>query len=176
VIATDTWVFVCFNAKEIEVAREMPRQLARLGPDLLAPAAGSDIDGELQSIVARARSREAALGEILLDQRVASGIGNVYKCESLFLEQLDPWRLAGTVDDATLARLFRRAQHLMSDNFAHGGWRVTTNRSAGRTLGRDRHWVYRRKGRPCYRCNTAIDSRLQGTQARMTYWCSECQR
>jgi len=49
-------------------------------------------------------------------------------------------------------------------------------RTTDRMNSDDRVWVYRRSGQECRRCGTAILMRKQGTQARSTYWCPECQR
>lgn len=170
VLATSDWSFVCFDAKEVDAA-DAPA-VSHLGPDLLAPEVPLDV------VVARARAAgpDAALGELLLDQRVACGIGNVYKCETLFLEGLDPWRPSGTLDDARLAATYRRARALMQDNLARGGWRTTTPRADTAAPSHARHFVYRRAGLPCRRCGAPIRSHLQGDEARMTYWCPTCQR
>lgn len=162
--------------------------LSRLGPDLIreetrakASEAGvPDEDAELSTIVARARARQSdrAIGELLLDQRVAAGIGNVYKSEVLFLERVDPFAAAAALDDETLARLYARARQLLAHNL--GRWRRTTtaDRSRGRIppRGMGRHHVYRRLHRPCYKCGTPIASRPQGEAQRMTYYCPSCQR
>src|SRR4051812_8239548 len=81
---------VCFNAPVIELLgpgdEDLHGPLAGLGPDVL------DLAFDAEEAVRRARSSPAkTVGELLLDQRVASGIGNIYRCESLFLEGLDPW-------------------------------------------------------------------------------------
>lgn len=167
VIATDSWVFVCFDAREVEIGFGATARVKRLGPDLLA----TDRPFDVTQVIENARRRDAPLGELLLDQRVASGLGNVYKCEALFLEGLDPWRLASTLADDALGELYRRTEGLMRENLARGGLRTTTERGAT-----GRFWVYRRARRPCRRCQTPIESRLQGAQARMTYWCPSCQR
>lgn len=172
---TERWVFVCFGPKDVEVVtRNAPRPdvVSHLGPDLLAP------EVDVRVIVARAREprhRDAALGDLLLAQTVAAGIGNVYKSEVLFLEGLDPWLPARALDDARLAGVYSHARALMADNLAHGGWRTTTARVTPDMPGHARHWVYRRAGRPCRRCGAGILSRLQGPMARRTYWCPTCQ-
>ena len=170
VLRTAEWVFVCFDAKEVDSTRRPA--VHHLGPDLLAPEPSFDV------IVARARAAGAdlALGELLLAQTVACGIGNVYKCEALFLAGLDPWRPSGSLDDARLEALYRLAQALMQDNLERGGWRTTTRASPVPTRPAEhRHFVYRRANRPCLRCGALVMSRLQGEQARMTYWCPRCQ-
>ncbi len=172
---TERWVFVCFGPKEVEVVlRHGPRPdvVGHLGPDLL----GATIDFE--AVLGRARAgahRDAAIGDLLLTQTVAAGIGNVYKCEVLFVERVEPWTPVNALADEALLRLYRRARELMQDNVAHGGWRTTMPRGVGPTPGGERHWVYRRAGLPCRVCGTLVVSRLQGAMARRAYWCTTCQ-
>lgn len=159
-------VAVCFAAPTVEVA---PTQvvlagLERLGPDLAKP------DPPLSAVVERARNAGAAtLADLLLDQAVASGIGNVYKSEVLFLEGLGPASAPEALDNDTLRALFARAHRLLRGNLGDG------NRSTTGTRGRGNYWVYGRAGRPCRRCATPIASDRHGPLARVTYWCPRCQ-
>jgi endonuclease-8 len=164
-------VYVCFNAKEVELLRDRGvRQRileARLGPDVTAPSP------DLPLAVARARrflEPEALIADVLLDQRVACGIGNVYKSELLFLERIHPERTLRAIDDETLERLYRLAHDLLRRNLG-GGPRTTRFVEDGT----GRAWVYGRRGRPCFRCGDPIRSRRLGRTQRVTYWCSRCQ-
>jgi endonuclease-8 len=169
VLETGAAVAVCFDAPVVELLTDAElvrhQALQALGPDLLG--ASPDLD----EAVRRLRANGAvALGEALLDQRAAAGIGNVIKSESLFMERLDPWAAVDAFSDEELRAVLRRAANLLAANIG-GGRRVTTgSRSPGESL-----WVYRRTGRPCRRCGTLIRARRQGTQARATYWCPSCQ-
>ena len=168
-LETDTAVAVCFDAPEVELLTEAElarhERLRALGPDLLAAAP------DLDEAVRRLRGRDAmALGEALLDQRAAAGIGNAIKSEALFMERLDPWAPVRSFSEDDLRAVMSRAAALLAAN-AGGGRRVTTGRrSPGESL-----WVYRRTGRPCRRCGTLINARRQGEGARTTYWCPSCQ-
>jgi endonuclease-8 len=170
-LATDKDVFVCFNAKETELMRTpgfRERTLrARLGPDLVGPE--TDID----HVVRRAREfpeSDTLLADVLLDQRVASGIGNVYKSEVLFIEGCLPHTRLSAVSDESLARCFASAAVLLRRNLG-GGPRVTRfeEDNAGRL------WVYRRRGLHCLRCDDRISSARLGKDHRSTYWCPSCQ-
>lgn len=153
---------VCFNAPVVELlapgAEENLRSLAGLGPDVL----GRPID--LDEVRRRARQRppEIPLGELLLDQRVLAGIGNIWRCEALFLEGRNPWAPVATVSDEELDALVSTAGRIMGESL-----RPFT--------GRPEKWVYRRAGRPCHRCRTPVQSQPQGEQARTAYWCPTCQ-
>jgi endonuclease-8 len=148
---------------DAELRRSRP--LMTLGPDLLAD------DFDLEEALRRLRARgPMPLGEALLDQRVAAGIGNVYKSEVAFIERLDPWSPVSAFSDDQLRAALLTARRLLQANVG-GAARSTTGRRGPDT----RLWVYGRAGRACRRCNQRIRSRRQGEQARTTYWCSRCQ-
>jgi endonuclease-8 len=132
--------------------------LGRLGPDVLA----DHID--LDEVRRRARTRppELALGELLLDQHVLSGIGNIWRSEALFLEGRNPWTERQKLTDDDLDALVSTASTLM-------------RASAVGAPHASEHWVYNRSGQPCRKCGTRIESRRQGEQARTAYWCPACQ-
>ena len=159
------WLAVCFAAPVVETYRRglaEPATLAHLGPDL------SRDDVDLDAVVERWAARAAAddeLGVLLLDQRIASGIGNVYRSEVCFVESLDPATPAGALDNATVRRVYATASRLLRANLT-----TTRRRTVGNGLG-----VYGRPGRPCPRCGTPIKVRRQGEQARSVYWCPNCQ-
>jgi endonuclease-8 len=165
-------VFVCFNPLQVEILREAGVRRRRLevalGPDLLA--ATTDFDG----VLARAReiaTTQTPIVDVLLNQRIATGIGNVYKSEVLFLERLAPQVSLGDLDDDRLLRLYQRARRLLGFNL-RGGPRVTrrANDDAGRL------WVYGRTGQPCLVCDDRIRSARLGHGLRSTFWCPSCQR
>jgi endonuclease-8 len=178
VIETADWVAVAFNVYSAEFIaagkRDRHRTLATLGPDLLG-------DFDRDSALARIRGRnDRPAHEVLLDQRVMAGIGNVYKSELLFLSRIHPDTLAGSLDDRTWLDLMDLARKLLQSNVASGASnQIVTYRGLRRTTGRmnpeDRLWVYSRGGLPCRRCGARISSRKDGDDARVTYWCERCQ-
>lgn len=164
-------VYVCFNAREVEWLRtdSVHRRIVgtRLGPDLV------DTSAETDQIVRRARELhegDACLADVLLDQRVAAGIGNVYKSELLFMFRQHPDTELQTVPDATLREIFTEAGRLLRRNLG-GGRRVTRHGDESTA----RLWVYRREGEPCLRCGTPIKRRKVGWTQRSTYHCPHCQ-
>lgn len=172
VIEAGSRLAVCFNAPVVELLGEHDERrhpsLRRLGPDVLDPPS---LDPTVVRRRARARIPSSpTIGEILLDQQVVAGIGNIYRAESLFLCGMDPFRAAEQVSDAELDGLVATASRLMLAN-------ATTGSAVARSFegGPDRPWVYRRAGLPCRRCGTKIQRRLLGVQARAVYWCPACQ-
>ena len=110
------------------------------------------------------------MADVLLDQRVACGIGNVYKSELLFLHRVHPLAPLGTVGDSVLLTLYRNAAVLLDRNLRPGP-RITRfeNDTGGRL------WVYRRAGLPCFECGSTIHYQRCGKDWRSTYWCPVCQ-
>ena len=161
VLETDESVAVCFSAPIVELVRDEASTVGHLGPDILADT------WSVADVVARARNAPGPIGELLLDQRVTAGVGNVYRCEAMWQCRVNPWTSSGELDDDTLARLFETAREAMRSNLA-GGW-------GRRFPGYGKAAVHGRGGRPCPRCGTRIKVRAQGEQARMTYWCPTCQ-
>jgi endonuclease-8 len=169
VLTTDDDVLVCFRAQEVELfdgdrpqAFELRR---RLGPDLVST---TPAPAELATRARHFVAADAPVADLLLDQRVASGIGNVYKSEVLHLERVHPLTPLQGLDESSLGRLYATASRLLRANLA-GGPRITRAGSGVRL------WVYRRAGLPCATCGTPIASARLGRGARSTYWCPSCQ-
>ena len=174
VLRSEHDVWVCYRAMEVECLRvgSLAHRDARrrLGPNLAAASA------ELDGVAARARALfapDTPILDVLLDQRVTAGIGNVYKSEVLFIERVHPLTSLGEMDDDGLAALFATAHRLIHANAARGGHpRVTRTTEDGR----GDKWVYERARRPCLRCNTPVSTQRLGKGLRSTYWCPRCQR
>lgn len=170
VITTRTAVAVCFDAPVVELLdagaiRRHPA-LRRLGPDLCLPE--PDIDDAIDRL-ARLAGGRVAIGDALLDQRVASGIGNVYRSEVCHLHGIDPRTPVVEVTPATRRGLLETAAQLLRRNLTLPA-RTTVAGAAPGTLA-----VYGRAGRPCRTCGTAIEADRTGEHARVTYWCPNCQ-
>lgn len=174
-LVTGDTAYICENAFTAELLRSSalrthPR-LARLGPDLLAEP--PDIGGAVRraSVPAHA-GRE--IGDLLLDQRIAGGIGNVYKSEVLFECRIHPRTPVGRLDAMQLEALFTTAARLMRLNL------LTRRRTAVPLRRRPtptshRLWVYMRNGKPCLDCGTPVQRIMQGDMHRSTYFCPRCQ-
>jgi formamidopyrimidine-DNA glycosylase len=162
ILETDDMVAACFAAPVVELIRDESAHVGHLGPDILGD------DWDVKSVMKRARSLGAtAIGEVMLDQRVTAGVGNVYRCESLWQRKLNPWKPVDQLTDDELASLFEVARRAMRANLGGGPRR--------RFPGYERGAVHGRGGRPCPRCGTLIRVRALGEHARLVYWCPTCQ-
>jgi endonuclease-8 len=137
---------------------ELDRGVAlRLGPDILAEP--PDYDTMLARI--RREDGDRQVGAALLDQRLVSGIGNIWKVESLWTERISPWRRLADLSDDELRGVLAAAHEVMSARVEGVPYRPS---------------IYRRKGHICPRCGTPVKAWPQGDDARMTYWCPVCQK
>jgi endonuclease VIII len=161
---------VCFAAPIVELRRERDardratrasRMLERLGPDLCD--AGADLDAVLGRLARLPPDTELAAA--LLDQRVAAGIGNVFKSEICWAERLSPFTPVASLDEPARRRIYETARHQLTSNLA-------TPRRATYGAGLA---VYRRAGRRCPRCGDTIKTG-RDQSGRSTFWCSGCQR
>lgn len=167
VLGTERWVALGYRLHDIELVetRDEARLVGHLGPDVLA----ADFDADL-AVSRLSAAADRAVGEALLDQRNLSGVGNLYKAESLFLHRTSPWAPVGEVAD--MPGLVGTVVRLMVANVDNVG-QVTTG-----GVHREPHWVYARAGRACLRCGTRIRQAEQGRrpESRVTYWCPNCQK
>ena len=165
-------LYRCPNVRLLEPGEPMPRALTATGPDLLDP----EVDPGAATGVRLARvepTRE--VGDALMDQRIVSGIGNVYKSETCFLTGIDPWRPVGSLSEEEAVALGATASRLLALGVADGGPIRTWRPPDAPPWSRERTWVYGRRGKPCRRCGTLVRSRGQGDANRTTFWCPACQ-
>ena len=179
ILATSGFEAVAFNVPvaKFYTARTLARNSAipKLGPDLLGTAFAAD-DAKARLLA----NGDEQIANVLLNQRVMAGLGNVYKSEVLFACGLHPFRPVSTLTSAEVDCILDRAKRFLEANVKDGadGGMVTYTGLRRTTRASDpgaRLWVYRRQGKECRRCGTAILMRRQGPGARSTYWCPECQ-
>lgn len=145
--------------------------LARLGPDPLR----SDFDpGRVWDELQRRPKR--AIGDALLDQRVLSGVGNIYRNEALYLTGIHPLRASGRVTPDEWDALWRMVRRLMRRGVVQARVRTVAAREAahplsGRGPGDDSFYVY--QAQFCRRCATPI--REFPLSARRMFACEICQ-
>jgi endonuclease-8 len=163
---------------EMHTARSLVRstRIPRAENDVLSTE--FDAGAALENLLAR---RGEALADVLLDQRVLAGVGNVFKSEICFVSGLNPFRRIETLTREDAAATIACAQRLLSANVLEdSGDTIVTYRGQQR---RTTHasdpsaslWVYGRNGEPCRRCGELIRRRIQGADARVTFWCPRCQ-
>ena len=164
---------VCFNSPVVELfpTREIAVHpvLRALGPDVLAgPIEAGEVWGRAGALLAP----DTPVAELLLDQRVVSGIGNIWRSESLFVCRTDPWLPWPAAGPDGLDRLAATAGELMATQVPA---MTPASPPPPAPPGSGRHWVYGRHGRPCWRCRATVRCARLGRQARTVWWCPTCQ-
>jgi endonuclease-8 len=160
-----------------EVLDPLAAQVAvgRLGPD---PAGEVDLDAAGDVVVGRLTTHATAIGQLLMDQSVVAGIGNIYRAELLFRARLDPWTPGRRVPTDVARGLWRDWATLLDDGIRTG---VMLTRGDLDAAGRERaladrderHWVYGRAGLGCRVCGTPV--LVEEMAARKLYRCAVCQ-
>lgn len=171
VLATAKWTCVGSHLGMLDLVRtrDEHRLIAHLGPDLMA--SGDEAARNVQIAARNLRDQGArAVGEVLLDQRVAAGIGTIYMAETLWEHRLNPWQPAESVPDA--AAIYTTASALMRRS-ADGPELTATGLLAP---GMRTH-VHGRARRPCRRCGAMIVEDTVGTPPydRPVFYCPRCQ-
>ena len=182
-LRTADWQAVAFNVPicEFHTARSLERssQVPKLGPDILSDE--YTVEGGVERMRRYGvENPQAEIAVVLLNQRVLSGLGNVYKSEVAFAAGVNPFRAMSTIKERELEVMAEVSQRYMRANILDGsGDGIVTysgNRRTTHNANREeRLWVYGRQGQECRRCGANIMMRKQGEQVRSTYWCPGCQ-
>jgi len=144
--------------------------LKRLGPD---PLNG---DGA-ERFVEKVGKSKKAIGELLMDQSVAAGVGNIFRAELLYRAKQSPFVAGRGVEESTLRSIWREAGVLMKAAMVDR--RIVTTKpkdrphEKGQALKEEAHYVYRRQGKPCFVCGTKILTEVMA--GRNLFWCPVCQ-
>ena len=149
--------------------------VGQLGEDPLRPDA--DPERAWQRISRSGRP----IGDLLMDQTVLAGVGNVYRAEILFRHRIHPLRPGNTLRRRQFLTLWADLVELMEYGVRTG--RIDTVRpehtpeAMGRPPRQDDHggevYVYRRHGQPCLVCGSRV--RTDTLVGRNSFWCSRCQ-
>lgn len=150
--------------------------IATSGPDPLL--ANADPQRGFERLTRSGKS----IAALLMDQRIAAGVGNIFRVEVLFRHKLRPTTPGREVDRRTWQVIWDDLVEIMHNAVDAG--RIDTVREAhlpeaqGRMAREDRHggevYVYRRAGQECLVCGSIIRTSLLG--GRNMYWCPGCQR
>jgi endonuclease-8 len=149
--------------------------LARLGPDPLR------VDADPQRAWRRIKASQRPIGDLLMDQAVLAGVGNVYRAEVLFRHGLHPLRPGATLRVGQWRAIWDDLVVLMGEGVVAN--RIDTVRpehtpeAMGREPRVDDHggevYVYRRTSQPCLVCGSTV--RTEVLAGRNVFWCARCQ-
>ena len=122
------------------------------------------------------RARRLPIKNLLMDQRVLGGVGNIYANEMLFQAGIRPRRRAATLRREELQRLRGALRSVLEEAVELGGSSISDYRDANGQPGffQMRHAVYDRDGEPCRTCGARIKRIVQS--GRSSFYCPQCQR
>jgi len=174
-IALDSGVVLVFNDPRrfglMRIARSDDlTELRQVGRDTLTAAPSLE---EWRALV---RDRRLPIKNLLMDQRVLGGVGNIYASEMLFQAGIRPRRRAASLRAQELARLSDAMRAVLEEAVGLGGSSISDYRDANGRPGtfQMRHAVYDRAGDPCRTCGSTIKRVV--LSGRSTFYCPRCQR
>src|SRR5689334_8613127 len=144
--------------------------LASLGPEPFDPKFDADY------LWRTTRPRRAAIKLALMDNRVVTGVGNIYANEALFRAGIHPGTRANRLSKARLARLVDAVRDVLQAAIAKGGSTVRDYVGSDGASGyfQPDYFVYGRDGQPCRVCGAMVRQVRQG--GRSSFYCASCQR
>ena len=155
-----------------------PRRFGRLAivRDQFAAPGKEPLHVDRESFAALFRGRKTPIKSALLNQKLLSGIGNIYADESLARAGIRPRRRAAALTRAQLERLYGTVQQVLLEAIAAGGSSVSDYVDADGEPGffQFQHRVYGREGEPCLVCRTPIKRVV--IAGRSSHYCPKCQK
>lgn len=169
-------VLVQFNGPILQFSLNDPttmEPIASLGPDAMSPNYDKDI--VMNIMKSKSKNTGMIISNALLDQKILSGIGNKYKSEILFLNNIYPFEKVTTFSNDGLNRLVMDVPRILKFGYQNSGRTRKPKTTDKEKISWDAtHWVFRRSGKPCWICGSKIVSERKLT-ARPTFWCPNCQ-
>lgn len=145
---------------------------AHLGPEPLSNGFSGPV------LAAALAGKKAAIKQVIMDQRIVVGVGNIYASEALFMAGINPSKPAGKVKSAQAEALVRAIKIVLQKAIKAGGSTLRDHRQANGELGYFQHSfsVYDREGQVCVTCagKRPIMRIIQG--GRSTFYCPTCQK
>jgi endonuclease-8 len=167
-ITVDGFSAVCFSARTVETYREFNSHrhpgFGPPGPDLSTDH--PDLHAAVEALCAYP-DLDASVAEALLDQHVASGVGNVFRSEILWASRQHPFAPVSMLGREDMERIVAAAAKVLQVHLHQPPSPVDGHR---RGLA-----VYGRNGQRCPRCGDTVEVRRFGDHARLLYWCPGCQ-
>ena len=154
-----------------------PRRFGRLSVTQGFEAAGSEpLKVQLEPFVSLFRGRKTPIKSALLNQKLLSGVGNIYADESLFRSGIRPRRRASSLTREDLGRLYLSLREVLQEAISLGGSSVSDYVDADGEEGffQLQHRVYGREGEPCLVCKAAIKRVV--IAGRSSHYCPKCQK
>ena len=148
---------------------ELPEEIARLGAEPFSDDFTTDY------LKAKFRGRKRAVKEVLLDQHLIAGLGNIYVSEILFPARIHPLKPAGKINRKKLSAIVTRTREILTQAIEHNGTTISDYQRVDEKSGKFQNFlaVYGKTGEPCRNCGTEIEKVVIG--GRSSFYCKKCQ-
>jgi len=122
------------------------------------------------------KNRQRAVKEVLLDQVIIAGLGNIYVSEILFRSKIHPLKQAGKISRKKLAEVVKHTREILTEAIAHNGTTISDYKRVDEKSGEFQNFlaVYGRAGEDCKNCGTEIEKVIIG--GRSSFFCGKCQK
>lgn len=144
--------------------------LNKLGPEPLDPS--FDASYLLKCLHKKASS----IKQLIMDNHIVVGVGNIYACEALFLSHILPMRSGTSITKNEASLLVKSIKHVLLNAIELGGSTLRDYKKSDGTLGyfQNMHNVYGRTNQQCKICNKLIATKRLGQ--RNSFYCPTCQK
>jgi len=151
---------------------EKIEDLKDLGPEPL------DKDFTLEKLIERLKNKNKKIKEVLMDQKVIAGIGNIYANEILWEAEINPFKLSKDLNQKEFENLYKAIRKVLSLAIKYQGSTISDEMYRD-IYGKEGEYgkirkVYQREGEKCFRCQSKILRKVQN--GRSTFYCPKCQK
>lgn len=143
--------------------------LGKLGPEPL------ESEFTANYLCNKIKARKTPIKQLIMDNAIVVGVGNIYACESLFLSKISPLHLGNSVSEQECEILVTNIKNVLTEAIAAGGSSLRDYKNANGELGyfQQSHNVYGRAKKPCRICGTLVEEIRLGQ--RNSFYCPNCQ-
>jgi len=151
---------------------EKIEDLKDLGPEPLAK------EFTLEKLIERLKNKNKKIKEVLMDQKVIAGIGNIYANEILWEAEINPFKLSKDLNQKEFENLYKAIRKVLSLAIKYQGSTISDEMYRD-IYGKEGEYgkirkVYQREGEKCFRCQSKILRKVQN--GRSTFYCPKCQK
>lgn len=142
----------------------------KLGPDPFTMT-----DAVVPMLTASIQSSSRAIKEVILDQSMIAGVGNIYASEALFLAKIHPEKRASSLSTKDIIKLINAIIHVLNEAYKNSGTTFSSYVDGKGNKGKNQTFlkVFKREAKPCVECQSLIQRIKQG--GRSTFFCARCQ-
>ncbi len=150
-------------------AIEKHKLFSSLGPEPLSNNFNANY------LISKINNRNISIKQLIMDNHIVVGIGNIYACEALYKSNILPTRIGNTINETEAKNLVMNIQSVLKSAIQLGGSSLRDYKKIDGTLGyfQNEHFVYGKTNKQCKSCNNLITAKRIG--GRNSFYCPYCQ-